>query len=328
MTCWRAIVVGVLAGGAVAVAGCGSSGQGSARSSAPPPGSLPAVTSRPAGAPASGTAGPGATTTAYLSTSKPVPFTGDAVPLTVQASSGAGGTQWERLASATVSFGDGTTSTVRARCSGPSLPPPSAGLVVRHAYQRTGPVSPQLTAAALCGHRGQPDLSPGPSLRVLPAAPAASASWPQCRPNQIGIIAAGNGAALGHVGVLYTLRNASSASCRLNGYPGMLLLGSSGQPLPTTVVRAVSGAYLFPAVVPHWVALQPGALASFDLQYGDNPFGAQANEPYAQACPPATSAEVTLPNASGHTVVPASMSPCGGQVFVSPVVPGSQWLAQ
>jgi hypothetical protein len=163
---------------------------------------------------------------------------------------------------------------------------------------------------------------------VLPAAPAASASWPQCSPSQIGITAAGTGAGLGHVGVLFTLRNTSPTSCRLSGYPGIQLLGSNGHALPTTVVPAVTGAYLFPAVAPHRVALQPGALASFDLQYGDNPVGAQANEPYAQACPSATSAQVTLPNANEHSVVPASMAPCGGQVLVSPVVPGSQWLSQ
>jgi Domain of unknown function (DUF4232) len=316
MTRWRAIVVGAAAGGAVALAGCGSSGPTSARSSGPP-----------AGSPPSGSAGP-TTTTAYLSTSEPVPFTGDAVALRIQAYAGTGGQQWERLASATVSFGDGGTATVRGQCTGASLPPPSAGLVVRHAYERTGPVTPRLTAAAVCGRSGQPDLGPGPSLRVLPAAPAASESWPQCSPSQIGITAMGTGAGLGHVGVLFTLRNTSSASCRLIGYPGIQLLGSNGHALPTTVVRAVTGAYLFPAVAPHPVALQPGALASFDLQYGDNPVGAQASEPYAEACPSATSAEVTLPNANEHSVVPASMAPCGGQVLVSPVVPGSQWLSQ
>jgi hypothetical protein len=245
----------------------------------------------------------------------------------VQASASTGAQQWERLASATVSFGDGATATVTGRCTGTSLPQPSAGLVVRHAYQRTGLVSPQVTAAAVCGQPGKPDLGPGPSLRVLPAAPAASASWPQCSRSQIGITAASAGAGLGHVGVLFTLRNNSSAGCRIEGYPGILLLGGTGQALPTTVVRAVNGAYLFPAVVPHRVALPPGAVASFDLQYGDNPVGAQANESYAQACPSATGTEVTLPNALDHAVVPASMAPCGGQVFVSPVVPGSHWLS-
>jgi Protein of unknown function (DUF4232) len=327
MSRWHTIVAGAVASGAVAVAGCASTGSGSAGSNGAPQASRPAVTSAQAGtaAPASSGTGPAQV---YLSSSEPVPFTGDVVALTVQASAGTGATPWVRLASATVRFGDGGTATVTGRCTGATLPPPSAGLVVRHAYQRTGPVSPRVTAAAVCGQASQPSLGPGPALRVLPAAPAASTSWPQCSQSQIGITAAGTGAGLGHVGELFTLRNTSSASCRLEGYPDMQLLGSNGQALPTTVVRAGStGAYLFPAVTPHRVALPPGAAASFDLQYGDNPVGAQANEPYAQACPSATSAEVTLPSASDHSVVPVSMAPCGGQVLVSPVVPGSQWLS-
>ena len=325
MSRWHTIVAGAVASGAVAVAGCASTGPGSAGSNGAPQASHPPVTSAQASTTAS--AGPGSTQV-YLSSSEPVPFTGDVVALTVQASAGTGAAASVRLASATVRFGDGGTATVTGRCTGTALPPPSAGLVVRHAYQRTGPVTPQVTAATVCGQAGQPSLGPGPTLRVLPAAPAASASWPQCSPSQIGITATGTGAGLGHVGVLFTLRNTSSASCRLDGYPDLQLLGSNGQALPTTVVRAgATGAYLFPAVAPHRVALPPAAAASFDLQYGDNPVGAQANEPYAQACPSATSAQVKLPDASDHAVVPVSMAPCDGQVLVSPVVPGSQWLS-
>jgi hypothetical protein len=328
MNRWGAIVAGAVASGAVALAGCGSSGAGSAGAARPPQGRSSAATTASASAPAPTSAMPAGSTAVSLSTSQPVPFTGDVVPLTVQASASTGAQQWERLASATVSFGDGATASVSGRCTGAGLPPPSAGLVVRHAYQRTGLVNPELTAAVVCGQAGKPDLGAGPSLRVLPAAPAASASWSQCSQGQIGITAAGTGAGLGHVGVLFTLKNTSSASCRIQGYPDMQLLGSNGEALPTTVARAVSGAYLFPAVTPHRVALAPGATASFDLQYGDNPVGAQANESYAQACPSASSAEVTLPNSPGHSIVPASMAPCGGQVLVSPVVPGSQWLSQ
>jgi hypothetical protein len=326
MNRWHMIVAGAVAGGAVALAGCGSGGPGSAGSNGAPQASRPAVTSPRAGTAAPPSAAPG-TTQVYLSSSAPVPFTGEVVDLTVQASAGTPIPQQHPVASATVSFGDGATATLQGRCAASSTTPLSPGLVFRHTYQRTGQVTPRLTAAAVCGESGRPDLAPGPSLRVLPAAPAASASWPQCSRNQIGITAAGTGAGLGHVGMLFTLRNTSAASCRLQGYPGLQLLGSSGQQLPTTVVRAATGAYLFPAVAPHRVALAPGAAASFDLQYGDNPVGAQANEPYAQACPSASSAEVTLPDASDHSVVPVSMAPCGGQVLVSPIVPGSQWLS-
>jgi Protein of unknown function (DUF4232) len=167
-----------------------------------------------------------------------------------------------------------------------------------------------------------------PSGGSSAAGAAASASWPQCRSTQIGVTVTGKGAALGHVGVLFTLRNASSDHCRLYGYPRLLLLGGQGQALPTTVVPAVNGAYLFPSVTPHWVALAPGATGSFDVQYLDNPVGAQANEPYATACPTASHVQVTMPDASDHTVVPANIAPCGGQLLVSPVVRGSQWLGR
>jgi hypothetical protein len=184
-----------------------------------------------------------------------------------------------------------------------------------------------VTAATVCGQAGKPNLQGSwDYLRVLPSAPAASGSWPQCSRSQVEITAKAMGAALGHVGVLFTLQNTSSASCRLYGFPGMLLLGGSGLALPTTVHRVVTGSYLILGIAPHWVALPPGALGSFDLEYGDNPVGAQASEPSAQACPPAASAEVTLPNATDHSVVPVTMAPCGGDVLVSPVVPGTQWV--
>ncbi|MBO0836780.1 MAG: DUF4232 domain-containing protein [Actinobacteria bacterium] len=134
------------------------------------------------------------------------------------------------------------------------------------------------------------------------------------------------GAALGHVGVLVTLRNTSSTSCRVAGYPGILLLNENGRALPTTVVRAVNGSYLIGKAVPHRVALPPGASASFDLEYSDVPVGAQASEPPARACQTATKTMVRLPNAAGHSVVAATMAPCGGRVLVSPVVPGTQWV--
>ncbi len=324
---WRAMVIGA---GALALAGagCGTGQLGASGVRTPAPAS-PAATSGPSRTPSSAGGQPAAVVS--LQSSAPVPFTGDTVTLTVQAAPASGSAQWLRLATATVALGDGTAATVTGRCAGGSLPPASAGLQVRHVYRKAGVVSPRVTEATLCGQTGaaaRPGLAgASASLRVLPAAPPASASWPQCSKAQIAITATGTGAGLGHIGVLFTLRNTSSASCRLYGYPGLQLLGGGGRALPTTVTRAVHGAYLFPAVVPHSVALPAGAAGSFDLQYEDNPAGAAASEPYATACPAAIQVEVTLPNAYEHAVVPASMAPCEGQVLVSPVVPGAQWLA-
>jgi Protein of unknown function (DUF4232) len=314
MNRWQAIGVGALTAGALALAGCAG----------PSPHAAAAKLAAPS---SSGDAGP--TAVISLQSSQLVPFTGDTVSLKAQAA-GPGSPRWLRLASATIEFGDGAAATVTGSCAGSSLPPPSAGLLVRHHYKQPGVVSPRVTAATLCGRSGAVQgsgLAGGlVTLRVLPAAPAASASWPRCAPTQLSVTATSTGAGLGHVGVLFTLRNTSSASCKLAGYPGLQLLGDSGQRLPTTVVRAGSGAYLFPPVAAHRVALPPGAVGSFDLQYGDNPVGTAATEPYATACPAATDVEVTLPNAPDHAVVPASMAPCGGQVLVSPMVPGAHWL--
>jgi hypothetical protein len=164
------------------------------------------------------------------------------------------------------------------------------------------------------------------ALRVLPTAPPASASWPQCRQDEVHVAVRGTGAGLGHVGVLFTLRNVSRADCRILGYAGLRLLSRAARRLPTTVHHAASGTYLFPPVAPHWVALAPGAFAAVELEYGDNPSGAQASEPYARACPAATQADVTWPGARGYRVVAAAMAPCGGAVWISPVIPGRQWI--
>src|SRR5215469_6397831 len=323
---WHAIVVGAVAGGAAALAGCASTGPSPAGRSGAPGATRAAVTPPSAQAQASPSVRPGGTVDIGLS-SEPAPFTGDTVPLTVQAWTGAGETQPVRVARATVDLGDGTTASISGACTGASLPPPGDGLVIRHVYRQPGTLTARVTTATVCGQAGEPNLEGSSDfLRVLPSAPAASAAWPQCSQSQVEVTATGMGAALGHVGVLFTLRNTSPVSCRLEGYPDMLLLGSQAQALTTNVVRAVNGSYLILKVVPHRVALPPGATASFDVEYGDNPVGAQVNEPYAEACPAANSAQVTLPNAADHSIVPVSMAPCGGQVLVSPVVPGAGWV--
>jgi Protein of unknown function (DUF4232) len=341
MNTWRVITLAAAvatAGGALA--GCGVGGPAAAGASSPAAAGShspaaagspsPAASSRspvPAARPRVVTGPLASAAVINLAAGAPVPFTGDTVGLTVQAAAGPGSPRWLRLASVTVSFGDGTAGTASQACAGRHAAPAAKGLTVDHAYSRAGLFTTQVTSATICGQAGQPDLAyVMQGVQVLPSAPAASASWPQCTRGEVQVSDSGSGAGLGHVGVLFTLHNTSAAGCRLFGYPGLGLLGPGGQPLPTTVNRAVSGTYLFPAVVPHWVALAPGGYASFDLEYLDNPWGAQASEPYAQACPAASQTEVTLPNAYDFSVVPADMAPCGGAVWVSPVIPARTWL--
>jgi hypothetical protein len=305
MNLWRATI---LAACVAALAGCGTA----APKTAATPGH-----SRPPRASAAGDV-------LYLLPAEQVPFTGDAVIMTVQASAGPGAPRWLRLARVTIGFGDGTSGSAGQSCAGG--PPPARGLSLAHRYGRPGLLTARVTSASVCGQAGQPDLAGvSAALRVLPSAPPASASWPACTGAGAVLAARGTGAGLGHVGVLFTVHNASARGCALSGYPGLRLLGRRG-PLPTTVHEAVSGTYLFPPVAPHRVALPPGGYAAFELEYEDNPSGPQASEPYAEACPAAIQAGVTLPGTAAAGVVPVAIAPCEGDVWVSAVFPGRQWI--
>jgi hypothetical protein len=326
---WRAIIP--VAAAAAALAGCGGShptgtpGQASGGSHPPAPTASVAAAATPMDATPTG--GSAAAATLYFQTSEEVPFTGDAVTLTAQASARPGFSGLLRLASVTVSFGDGTSASASQRCSGGDQPPAARGLALRHSYRRAGLFTAEVTSATICGRTGSPDLNGvSAAVRVLPAAPAASATWPLCTTGDVQIADQGTGAGLGHVGVLFTVHNVSATACRLSGYPGLRLLASNGNALPTTVHDAATGTYLFPAVAPHRVALRPGGYAVFELEYGDNPTGSQASEPYSTACPAASQADVTLPGASASTAIPASLAPCAGDVWVSPIIPGRKLI--
>ena len=115
------------------------------------------------------------------------------------------------------------------------------------------------------------------------------------------------------------LTNTSSATCTLEGYPGMQLLDATGADIPTTVVR---GQFRFPDPAanqpPSLVTLAPHATGTFSLSYEDVPVGNETS------CPTSAQAEVTPPNDVTHLVMPLQIAPCGnGTVHVSPVYAGS-----
>lgn len=119
MKAWRAIILAAVA--AAALAGCGGSHLTPAPGQAPggshPPAPTTSVAAAATPADATPTGGSAAAATLYLQTSEQVPFTGDLVTVTTQASAGAGTSHWLRLASVTISFGDGTSASVTQRLS-------------------------------------------------------------------------------------------------------------------------------------------------------------------------------------------------------------------
>lgn len=150
----------------------------------------------------------------------------------------------------------------------------------------------------------------------------AVASGPsRCKVSDLSATAALPQGAAGHIGQQVTFRNVSRASCTLFGYPGLAMLGTDGQALPTEVQRG-------PDVVvqpesPTLVTLGPGNYASFVLGYAD------ATGYGNQSCPTSLDIEVTPPNAHGHLVIPDRVSAYGprvgecGTIYVSPVYAGS-----
>lgn len=122
----------------------------------------------------------------------------------------------------------------------------------------------------------------------------------------------GSSGAAGTIETTVALTSTASSPCILGGFPGAELLGATGSPLPTTVVRG--GSYSFTRLTPTTVTVAPGGSAYFNIGYSDVPVGAETS------CPTSAALEVTPPNAFNHVVVAAMLSPCGGGTMaVSPV---------
>jgi hypothetical protein len=221
------------------------------------------------------------------------------------------------IATARVDFGDSTAGTVSQDCASPSL-----RLTLHHVYKTAGAYKLAVTSATLCDPRWQLSLDSGEGIRVLPAASASSADWPACTTSQLDMTDGGTGVGLGNVGTLIRLTNVSNAGCNLMGYPGLQLVSAAGTLLPTHVRLATDGDYLFPAIAVGRVALEPGAVAAFQVGYTDNPSGSAANEPYAVACPPARWVRVILPRTQQSGTAPVPMAPCEGNLNISPIFPG------
>jgi hypothetical protein len=134
-----------------------------------------------------------------------------------------------------------------------------------------------------------------------------------CQPSQLHVVRSGFEGAAGTIELTFSLTNASTVPCTMHGYPGMLLLDSSGSALPTVVDRG--GGLAFENVAVTDVSLAPGQAAFFNVGYNDVTTG-------TTTCSTASQAEITPPNDTSHAVV--SMSPTidacdGGTLHVSPV---------
>jgi hypothetical protein len=140
-----------------------------------------------------------------------------------------------------------------------------------------------------------------------------------CQPGQLRVVESGSGGAAGTGEVTFSLTD-TGGPCTMHGYPGLLLLGAGGAPLPTTVERG--GGLAFENVPVATVSLVKGQVAYFNLGYTDvGP----------SPCVTAAAVEVTPPNDFDHAVVNVSppIDACkGGTLNVSPVFAAADAAAQ
>jgi hypothetical protein len=144
---------------------------------------------------------------------------------------------------------------------------------------------------------------------------ATAARAPLCRAATLSLSFLGQQGATGHGELGFALRNTGSTSCHTFGYPGILFLGRTGQPLPTTPTHSTRT--LFGVTPLAGLTVKPGASVSFRLEvtHGINS---------TVGCGTAYGLQAIPPNDTGtlRTTIPSGAYQCRTAV-VSPVRPGT-----
>jgi len=138
---------------------------------------------------------------------------------------------------------------------------------------------------------------------------------PTCRPAQLTLSSATEGAAGGSVREVFRWRNHSTAICTLRGYPQVRLLDARYRAVAIVVHHGAG--YLTPPAPVRVVRLNPGDAAYFSLEWGHNPA-------VGITCVVVHHALLTPPGASSPQPTGGwaeRMTNCGPFLNVSPVEP-------
>jgi Protein of unknown function (DUF4232) len=195
---------------------------------------------------------------------------------------------------------------------------PRAGLSAR--WIVTSLVLAGIATAAGCSSP-TPSATPPSNATTTTTAPAkattttptsTTSTVPGCTGSNYTLSILGTQGAAGTFEVTFGFRNTSSATCPLDGYPGIQLLGSGGADIATDTVEG--GGPSFTTFAPSTVEVAGGATAYFNMGYSDVTTGTETS------CPTATAIEATPPGTSTALQVSGQFVVCnGGTVNVSPV---------
>lgn len=153
------------------------------------------------------------------------------------------------------------------------------------------------------------------TMAITPRATLTQAAGPRdtirnCYNVQLTITPDKGGAGLGHISLIYRIRNLWSRPCTLQGFPGLEMLDRNFHSLPTHLQR--DNGYLIGDVPVRRIRLDQSHDAYFALEYSDNPVG-------SQTCPHARYMMIIPPNDNLPDVAYSYVAPCGGTIDVSPV---------
>jgi len=98
------------------------------------------------------------------------------------------------------------------------------------------------------------------------ATTATSSGDPPCRAASMSLSFLGQQGGMGHGEIGFVLKNTGTVPCRTYGWPGILFLGQSGNPLPTIPHHTTNDFFGSTPAMP--LVIAPGGSASFRLDVG------------------------------------------------------------
>jgi hypothetical protein len=170
------------------------------------------------------------------------------------------------------------------------------------------------TTGAGTASRTATATAPTATTTLTKTAPAPATASGRCVASDLTLSYLGQNGGMGHGELGFGLRNSGTRSCRTQGYPGVLFLGSGGQPLPTSSKRTTLDFFGRTPVVA--IVLSPGQSASFRL-------GVTHEATPSGSCTTAAELQVIAPDdtATLRTAIAQGAYECG-TATVSPLEPG------
>ncbi|WP_312147001.1 DUF4232 domain-containing protein [Brevundimonas sp.] len=152
-----------------------------------------------------------------------------------------------------------------------------------------------------------------------PVAALAPAPVGPCLGSDLRLSVEGGDAGMGNRVTTLALQNVGAQACSLTGYPTVTLADGGGRVLAAVKAVQEPGNYFAQGTAPKPVPLASQAKAYFDLAWNVVPHEDEGEK----TCPEAKALRLTTSGDTALVSLPLALTPCGGQIRVSPFRPVS-----